>query len=179
MFKLRFLYLILVLLLSSCSSAKTSIAPESKIKPVLLKGTQSQIMDIVYSTAKRVFPGEPCERNDEKRVVKIHRNWFWRGDTLLTVSLTSDESNNWLVHVTSEGVGFNQPIGDMSTSEVIQYLDELITEYNQFIKNQKEKEITIPKSLSQKLHDLQSAFDNGLISQEEYQRKRQELLEKF
>jgi len=47
------------------------------------------------------------------------------------------------------------------------------TEYAESLKVQKKE-----KSLSQKLQELQTALDNGLISKEEYQLKRKELLEK-
>jgi len=47
------------------------------------------------------------------------------------------------------------------------------TEYPESLKDQKKE-----KSLSQKLQELQTALDNGLISKEEYQLKRKELLEK-
>jgi hypothetical protein len=49
----------------------------------------------------------------------------------------------------------------------------------QSIKDQKEKDETSSKPLSQKLQELQTAFDKGLISKDEYQRSRQRLLKKY
>jgi hypothetical protein len=48
----------------------------------------------------------------------------------------------------------------------------------EFMNGQKEKNLT-SKSLSHKLQELQTALDNGLITKEEYQLKRKELVEKY
>jgi hypothetical protein len=49
----------------------------------------------------------------------------------------------------------------------------------QVIKGQKEKEETAFKSLSQKLQEVKTAFDNGLITTEEYQLQRKAILDKY
>ncbi len=52
-------------------------------------------------------------------------------------------------------------------------------EYNKSMTNQKEKDEIASKSLSQKLQELQTALDNGLITKEEYQLKRKVLIENY
>ena len=97
----------------------------------------------------------------------------------MTISLVRNDDDNWLVNVSSEAVGFNGAWFDFSTEEVEHYLSELNDEYIQFKKDREKKEEMTSKSLSQKLQELQAAFDNGLISREEYQLKRKTLLEKY
>lgn len=53
------------------------------------------------------------------------------------------------------------------------------TEYVHSIDDRKQKDRIVSKSLSEKLHELQTAFDAGLISKDEYQRMRQRLLKKY
>ncbi len=87
--------------------------------------------------------------------------------------------DSWIVEVASRAVGFNPAIGDFSTGEVSHYLNVLRDEYALSIRAQREKETTMPKTLSQKLQELQTALNNGLISKEEYQIKRRNLIEKY
>ena len=53
------------------------------------------------------------------------------------------------------------------------------SDYVQSMDNRKQKDIITTKSLSEKLQDLQTAFDAGLLSKDEYQRMRQRLLKQY
>ena len=100
----------------------------------------------------------------EKKYTKIYEaeDWILQGGGLRTMAYT--------VHIVTQKI-IEDP--------VIQNYILCKNEYIQTIKDQKEKDETVSKSLSQKLQELQTAFDNGLISKEEYQRSRQRLLEKY
>lgn len=174
------LFLLFIFLLSACANVKTSVSPSSALQPVLIKGTQEQVMDLTYATAKKAFPGEPCERDDNIKIVKIHRNWLWRGDTLMTITPTHVGGDNWLVHVSSEGVGFNGTWFDSwSIDEIQHYINELKSEYVKFAEVQKDNNAAKPASLSYKLQELQTALESGLISKEEYQMKRKAIIDKY
>lgn len=120
------LFLLLwVLLLSSCSAAHTSVAPSSPLRPVILTGTHWQATYLVLETAKKAFPGDPCEKDDEEGVIRIHRDSFFHGNTLITIRFQRINDNNWFVHVSSEGAGLNQPLVNRSVSETEYYLKAL------------------------------------------------------
>lgn len=70
-------------------------------------------------------------------------------------------------------------IWDIIKDPVVQNYILCRNEHIHSIKDQKDKDEATSKSLSQKLQELQAAFDNGLISKEEYQSTRQKLLEKY
>ncbi len=174
------LLFLFILLLSACASVKTSVSPSSELQPVTINGTQEQVMDLAYETAKKTFPGEPCEKDDTAKIIKINRNWLWRGDTLMTISPTLVSNDNWLVHVASDGVGFNGCwVESWLIDEVKVYINELKAEYAKSLIVEREKDSTKSASLSQKLQELQTALDKGLISKDEYQLKRKAIIEKY
>lgn len=121
---LIFLFLA-VLLLSSCSTAQTSIDPSSPLRPVILTGTLWQATYLAFETAKKTFPGDKCEKDDEEGVIKIHRDSFFHGNTLITIRFQRINDNNWFVNVSSEGTGLNQPLVNRSASEAEFYLKAL------------------------------------------------------
>ncbi len=100
----------------------------------------------------------------ETKYTKIYEaeDWIYQGGGLRALAYT--------VHIVTQKI-IEDP--------VIQNYILCKNEYIQTIKDQKEKDGAASKSLSQKLQELQTAFDNGLISKEEYQRTRQRLLEKY
>lgn len=113
------------LLLSSCSTAQTSVAPSSPLRPVILTGTLWQATYLAFETAKKTFPGDRCEKDDEEGVIKIHRDSFFHGNTLITIRFQRINDNNWFVNVSSEGTGLNQPLVNRSASEAEFYLKAL------------------------------------------------------
>ncbi len=117
--------LLWVLLLSSCSAAQTSVAPSSPLRPVILTGTHWQATYLAFETAKKTFPGDQCEKDDEEGVIKLHRDSFFHGNTLITIRLQRINDNNWFVNVSSEGTGLNQPLVNRSASETEFYLKAL------------------------------------------------------
>ena len=121
---LIFLFLA-VLLLSSCSTAQTSAAPSSPLRPVILTGTHWQATYLAFETAKKTFPGDKCEKDDEEGVIRIHRDSFFHGNTLITIRFQRINDNNWFVNVSSEGVGLNQPLVNRSVAETEYYLKAL------------------------------------------------------
>ncbi len=120
------LFLLLwVFLLSSCSAAQTSVAPSSPLRPVILTGTHWQATYLAFETAKKTFPDDKCEKDDEEGVIRIHRDSFFRGNTLITIRFQRINDNNWFVNVSSEGVGMNQPLVNRSVAETEYYLKAL------------------------------------------------------
>jgi hypothetical protein len=120
------LFLLLwVLLLSSCSAAQTSVAPSSPLRPVILTGTLWQASYLAFETAKKTFPGDKCEKDDEEGVIRIHRDSFFHGNTLITIRFQRINDNNWFVNVSSEGTGLNQPLVNRSVAETEYYLKAL------------------------------------------------------
>jgi hypothetical protein len=99
----------------------------------------------------------------ETKYTKIYEAEDWTGRSPIA-------SMAYSVHVVTQKI-INDP--------VIQNYILCKYEYIQTISDHKKKDETTSISLSQKLHDLQTALDNGLISKEEYQRTRQRLLEKY
>jgi len=71
------LLLLWFLLPSSCSAAQTSAAPSSPLRPVILTGTHWQATYLAFETAKKTFPGDKCEKDDEEGVIRIHRDSFF------------------------------------------------------------------------------------------------------
>lgn len=118
-------FLALIWVFCSCSAAQTSVSPSSALRPVILTGTRWQATYLAFETAKKTFPGEKCEKDDEEGVIKVHRNSFFHGNTLMTIRFQRINDNNWFVNVVSEGVGLNQPLGNRSVSETELYLKAL------------------------------------------------------
>jgi hypothetical protein len=106
--------------------------PASPLRPVVLTGSRWQVMYLSLYTAKKIFPGDKCEQDSHEGIIKIHRHSFFRGDTLMTVSFNRINDNVWLVHVVSEGAGWNQPLDDRSNKETELYLKALEDTYKTF-----------------------------------------------
>lgn len=118
-------FLALIWLFSACSAAQTSVSPSSALRPVILTGTHWQATYLAFETAKETFPGDLCEKDDEEGAIKIHRNSFFHGNTLITIRFQRINDNNWFVNVSSEGTGLNQPLGNRSALETELYLKAL------------------------------------------------------
>ena len=80
---------------------------------------------LAFETAKKTFPGDKCEKDDEEGVIRIHRDSFFHGNTLITIRFQRINDNNWFVNVSSEGVGLNQPLVNRSVAETEYYLKAL------------------------------------------------------
>jgi hypothetical protein len=100
----------------------------------------------------------------ETKYTEIYKAEDWAGSGHIPTAMA------YAVHVVTQKI-IEDP--------VIQNYILCKNEYIQTIKDQKEKDEPASKSLSQKLQELQTALDNGLISKEEYQRTRQRLLDKY
>ena len=118
-------FLALIWLFSACSAAQTSVSPSSALRPVILTGTRWQATYLAFETAKKTFPGDKCEKDDEEGVIRIHRDSFFNGNTLITIRFQRINDNNWFVNVSSEGAGLNQPLVNRSVAETEYYLKAL------------------------------------------------------
>jgi len=58
-------------------------------------------------------------------VIRIHRDSFFHGNTLITIRFQRINDNNWFVNVSSEGIGLNQPLVNRSVAETEYYLKAL------------------------------------------------------
>ena len=136
-------FLLLVMLLSSCSSAKTSTIQSPALQPVAIEGTKAEIVNLAFESAKKSFPDGQYEMDNLAGIMTITRGTFFGGHTLITITCEQQKENSWLVHANSKGIGFNKPVGDRSSAEREFYLNVLRYEYNQLLAARSEKEAII------------------------------------
>lgn len=138
-------FLLLAMLLSACSSAKTSTLPSSALQPVAMQGTKAEVVNLAFETARQSFPDEQQESDERAGVFKIIRGSLFSGRTLIIIRCEQQKEDNWLVHVESAGTGLNQPLGNRSNAEVTFYLNALKNRYNLYAARRdalkKEKEL--------------------------------------
>lgn len=91
------------LLLIGCTHASTSTrADDPHLQPQLLIGPLVEIYEVAFKAAERAFPDATNIRKAEGRKVIIERDWFWRGDTIITVSVNEIEKYECMVTVESK-----------------------------------------------------------------------------
>jgi hypothetical protein len=132
-----------VMLLSSCSSAKTSTIQSPALQPVAIQGTKAEVVNLAFETAKKSFPDGQYEMDHPAGIMKINRGTFFGGHTLITITCEQQKEDSWLVHANSKGIGFNKPMGDRSSAEREFYLNVLRYEYNQLLAARSAKEAII------------------------------------
>jgi hypothetical protein len=94
---------LVLLLFIGCTHASTSTrAKDPHLKPQLLIGPIEEIYEVAFNAAKKAFPDATKIRRAEGRKVIIERDWFWRGDTIITVSVNEVEKYECMVTVESK-----------------------------------------------------------------------------
>ena len=91
------------LLFVGCTHASTTTrANDPHLKPQLLIGPVEEIYEVAFKAAERAFPDATNIRKAGNWNVIIERDWFWRGDTIITVSVNEVEKYECIVTVESK-----------------------------------------------------------------------------
>jgi hypothetical protein len=196
------------LLFIGCTHASTSTkANDPYLKPQLLIGPVEKIYEIAFRAAKKAFPAATNIRKAEGWKVIIERDWFWRGDTIITVTVNEVEKYECIVTVESKvnWHRLNPSPFDVAMDELKYFGKALEEEYAHYRSPKPDKkEIAYPvkppvkslvkppvkspvkpqakppiKSLADRLTEIKEALDRGLLTQSEYEAKRAEILNEY
>jgi hypothetical protein len=199
---------LVLLLLIGCTHASTSTrADDPYLKPKLLIGPIEKIYEVAFKAGKRAFPDATNIRKAEGWKVIIERDWFWRGDTIITVSVNEVEKYECIVTAKSKvnWHRLNPSPFDVARDELKYYGEALEKEYAKYrspkpdkieVKSLSKSQGKSPskplskpsgkslgkplgKSLADRLAEIKEALDRGLITQSEYEAKRGEILEEY
>lgn len=177
----KFLLLILLILAGCASYAKTSVNTHyPNLQPQVLNGTIEEIYEIAFNAAKKAFPEEPDIWKEDDWKIFIERKWFWRGDTLIKVKIKDIDGGKCLVEVESRGIRkrMNQAIFDsISEGEIKYYISILKEEYEEYISPKSENSGN--RSLSERLAEINHAYDKGLLSKEQYELKKKTIIDEY
>jgi hypothetical protein len=171
------LFLMALLVFMGCTHGTTlTQATDPDLQPQTLQGPLEELYEVAFAAAKKAFPDEIYIRSDDVPKIVIQRDWFWRGDTKVEVLLQPISDNEYFVTVKSWASWhrLNATMLDVSEDEVRHYIRTLKEEYAEY-KSPKINE----KTLSGRLSELQQAYDGGLLTQEEYDSKRSEILKQY
>lgn len=183
----RFILLFIVLLTMSvgCAHYKTTDnINKPACQPRLVKGSLPEVKSVVTDAAQMAFPDETKNIGvDEKGNTTILREWFWRGDTLITVFMENKGDDEFIINVESKASWHRlNPSGfDVSEQEVADFYEALDRVYESYLltKNNDKQISTNQKSLDSKLIELKKAFEDGFITETEYKDKRKAIIEDF
>lgn len=69
----------------------------------MLNGSLPELKSVVIDAAQMAFPDETQNISiDENGNTTILREWFWRGDTLITVFIENRDNDEYIINVESE-----------------------------------------------------------------------------
>jgi hypothetical protein len=169
-----------LIFLSACTHYKTGLnSSEPSLQPRILKGPTNEIQSIVYEAARKAFPDEINNISiGDNGKISILREWFWRGDTLITVFIEEKQTNEFIINAESKASWHrgNATLLDLSKDEIAYYFKVLDQEYASYLKDKNRVE---SKTLADRLKELKKAFDNGLISETEYEENRKTIISNF
>jgi hypothetical protein len=164
-------------LLIGCTHAVTSTKSEAPyLQPQTLKGPIEDIYEVAFRAAKRAFPEEEDIRKGDDWKVIIERDWFWRGDTVITVTVNKVSEEECIISVESKASWhrMNPCIAGVAQDELEYYGKALEEEYAEF-KSPKQ----IENSLTAKLDEIKQVYEKGLINKDEYESKKAEILKGY
>jgi hypothetical protein len=124
-----------VLILTGCGARyiRTDLAyDDPDMQPQVLKGSYREVFDIACAAGKRVFPDtDDITCGEEPPNVVIVRNWFFRGDTIVSVWITKTDEGGYLVEAESRKSWhrINPSPYRVCEDEVKWYIEALKTEY--------------------------------------------------
>ncbi len=137
MSKYRFVIIAILIFLSGCTHSQTALnSSEPSLQPRILKGSKNEIQSIAYEAAKKAFPDEIGKISiDDSGKIKILREWVWRGDTLITVSIEEKQTDEFIVNAESKASWrrVNPTMLDVSKDEIAYYLNVLDQEYASYL----------------------------------------------
>lgn len=180
MSKYRSVIIVVLIFFSGCAHYQTvPNSPEPSLQPRILKGPINEIQSIAYEAAKKAFPDEIGKISiDDNGKISILREWFWRGDTLITVSIEEKQTDEFIINAESKPSWHraNPTLLSVSKDEIAHYFNLLDQEYASYLKDKNKVE---SKTLADRLKELKKAFDNGLISETEYEERRKTIISNF
>ena len=177
--------IIISIILSSCSHYNTTVdSPVPSLRPRILKGPIAEVHSVVYKAAKRAFPDETENiKIEDNWKISILREWFWRGDTLITVKIEKKQTDEYLVNAESKASWhrLNAAGFGVSKGEIADYFNALDQEYKLYLKvgNRSKLNTSDERTLTNKLREIKRAFEAGLINETEYETKRKEIINQY
>ena len=178
---MRYLCVLLLCFTVGRSAARTSVDSDyGVLEPPKYKGALEDIHEVAYMAAKRAFPEEDSIFKKGNNKVIIERDWFWRGDTIIEVWVRQVNENECIIEAESRGNWhrLNAALFNVSEGELKHYLSTLDLEYKDFKDKQGHYKAT-QAPLMKKLEQIKRAYEEGLITEEEYVDKKKVILEKF
>jgi hypothetical protein len=132
--------IIIVLLFAfGCSQYQsTANAPEPSLRSRELRGPFVEISKLVYEATKKAYPDEIQNIKIEgKRKVILLREWFWRGDTVITITIGNGPDASYIISAESKPSWhrLNPTELNVSKKEVADYFTALDELYEIHLKN--------------------------------------------
>lgn len=179
----KYLFIFVLVFFSGCAHYQTNIdSPDFSLRPRVLKGPINEIQSVAHEAAKKAFPNETGNIKIEgNNKIVILREWFWRGDTVITVSIEEPQPNECIINAESKASHrrLNATLSfDAARRELAHYLSILDEEYKLYLKNKNAVINSRSKTLEDKLMELKQTFEKGLITESEYNAKRKEIIDK-
>lgn len=178
----KYLFIFVFVFFSGCAHYQTNIdSSDFSLRPRVLKGPINEIQSVAYEAAKKAFPDETGNiKIDSNNKIVILREWFWRGDTIITISIEEPQTNECVINAESKASHhrLNATLSfDVARKEMVYYLSVLDEEYKLYLKNKNTVINSNTKTLEDKLTEIKEAFEKGLITESEYKAKRKEIID--
>lgn len=134
---MRFFLVFLLLFTMGCTNAvKTSIdSSDLLLKPTVCKGSAAEIHEVAFVAARKAFPDEDGIIKGSERNVRIERDFFWHGDTVIEIWVKPINDNECVLeaeHKSNWHRG-NGAIGNLSDGELKHYLSTFKRECSEFL----------------------------------------------
>ena len=174
---MRLLSILMLCFLFGCSTASTSLNSHNEtLKTPTYLGTVNEVQEIAFAAAKRAFPEEDTIYKGDNGKVTIERDWFWRGDTIIEVWVKKLDKKVCIVEAESRPNWHrgNGTLINVSTGELEHYMSTLDLEYKDYCIKQGNYKST-PSSV-ERLQQLQNAYRDGLITEDEYNYKKKQIM---
>lgn len=180
----KYVLILALIFFGGCAHYQTmNDSPDANLRPRILKGPLHEIQLVAYEAAKKAFPDETANiKIEDNNKVIILREWFWRGDTIVTVLIETSQKDKCIVNVESRASNHRLNatlLDDEPKREIAHYLNVFDQEHNLYLKNKNTVSASHTKLLEDKLIALKQAFEKGLITESEYQAKRKEIVDKY
>lgn len=128
---------------SGCAHYQTANdSTDANLRPRILKGPLHEIQLVAYEAAKKAFPDETKNISIKgTNQVIILREWFWRGDTMISISIEKSKEDNCIINAESKASHhrLNAALisSDAAKNEIAHYFIYLDQEYELYFDNKK------------------------------------------
>ena len=140
-----------LIFLSSCTHYQTNNnSPQPSLQPRILRGPINEIQSIAYEAARKAFPGETENISiDDNGQISILREWFWRGDTLITIFIEEKKTDEFIVNAESKASWhrLNPSPYSVSKGEIANYFNALDQVYESYLKNKSQSQTDLVECL--------------------------------